>query len=211
MSIGGPVNQTIAVSGTGAASAPPDLAIVDLGVEVVAGSVAAARAAAATAMEAVLASLREHGVSDAGLTTTSYTIRPEYDHQDRRRLRGYRVINLVEASIADLEGLGDIIDSATISGGEHSVVHGLRFAHQDPTALAAEARARAWESAKAKAQQLAELAGIGLGGVVAISEKDRLGGDPSPFRALAAVEAAAPIEAGELTVTITVQVEFEID
>jgi hypothetical protein len=205
------MNQTISVSGIGTAAAPPDLAILDIGVEVMAGSVAGARATAANAMEAVVASLRDSEIGDAKLKTTSYTIIPEYDHRQGSRLAGFRVTNIVEVEIEDMVRLGEIIDVAAAAGSEHVIVRSLRFAHRDVAALETEARSRAWQDASGKARQLAMLAGVEVGGVVAMSEQQHQRG-PVPMRAMAMeTAAAAPIEAGELAVTISIHIDFEID
>ncbi len=202
------MNHTVAVTGAGSASAAPDLVIVDIGVEVQATSVAAARSASSAEMSAVIASLRQSGLEDADLTTTAYTINPEYDHRDGRRLRGYRVANMVEARIKEIEAVGEIIDAA--AGADHAVVRGLRFAHQDESGLATRARAAAWEDAKTKADQLAGLAGVELGPVVAMAEHRSHGGGP-PLRAMAMEAAVAPpIESGELAVNVTIEVEFSL-
>lgn len=206
------MNQTISVSGTGTAAAPPDLAVIDIGVEVMALAVAEARRTASRAMDDVLTSLRQSGVADARLSTTSYTISPEYDHRGERRLRGFRVANMVRVEIEDMEQLGEIIDAAAAAGSDHVVIQSLRFGHKDPAALEMEARSRAWQDASEKARQLASLAGVAVGDVVSMSEQQHLGGPRVPMRAMA-VEAAAmaPIETGELSVVISIQVEFEID
>ncbi len=204
------MNHTISVTGNGSAAATPSLAIVDIGVEVLAKSVVAARSAAAADMGAVIESLRSNGLGDSDLVTTSYSINPEYDHRDGRRLRGYRVANMVEARIKALDSIGEIIDAAAGAGSEHAVVRGLRFVHEDESGLAATARASAWADAQAKAEQLAELAGVELGRVVAMSEQRGHGGGP-PMRAMAMESAmGAPIEAGELASIVAIHVEFAI-
>ncbi len=205
------MNQTIAVTGTGSAAATPDLAVVDIGVDVLARSVVAARAAAATDMGAVIDSLRSSGIGDANLATTAYSINPEYDHRDGRRLRGYRVSNMVEAKIEDLDSLGEIIDAAAAAGSEHVVVRGQRFAHKDESDLAGRARTAAWADAKAKADQHAELGGMVRGPVVSVSEQSGFGGGP-PMRAMA-MEAgmSTPMQAGELAVSVSIYVEFAIE
>jgi uncharacterized protein len=205
------MNQTISVSGIGTAAAPPDLAILDIGVEVLGRSVAQARATATNAMEAVIASLRDSEIADTKMKTTSYTINPEYDHRQGSRLTGFRVTNIIEIEIEDMVRLGEIIDVAAAAGSDHVIVRSLRFAHRDPGVLETEARSRAWLDASAKARQLAMLAGVEVGGVVAISEQHNQRG-PVPMRAMAMEAAAAvPIETGELAVTISIHVEFEID
>lgn len=205
------MSSTISVVGNGMISAAPDLAIAELGVEVLGQSVAIARDAAATSMQAIVGSLRDHGLGNAELNTTGYSISPEYDHRNDRRLRGYRVATAVQARIAAIDAVGDIIDNALAAGGDNTVVRSLRFAHQDDDALAAAARSLAWEDARAKAGQLAELAGLALGPAVAISEQQ--GHAPGPVPRMVTMEAAAgtPIEAGELSVAITIQVDFVID
>ena len=68
-----------------------------------------------------------------------------------------------------MDSVGETIDAAAAAGSDHVVVQGLRFAHQDETALAAKAREAAWADASTKARQLAGLADVELGAVVAIS------------------------------------------
>ena len=204
------MRQTIAVTGIGVAAAAPDVALVEIGIDVMAKSVAAARDAAATGMQRIVDSLRSSGLRDADMTTTSYAVHPEYDHREGRRLRGYRVSNTVEARITELDSVGEIIDAAAAAGGDHVTVRGLRFSHSDDTALMATARVAAWSDAEAKAAQLAELAGVTLGRVVAMTEH-RVPGGPSPMRAMAMESAAAPpIEGGELGVSVSIDVEFAI-
>lgn len=204
------MNETIAVTGTGSAAGPPDIALVNIGVEVLAGSVAEARATAAADIAAVLESLRGSGLTDSDLTTASYSINPEYDHREGRRLRGYRVSNMIEAQVRDLDDLGAIIDAAAQAGTDNTIVNGLRFVHENDIDLAATARTAAWEDARVKATQLADLAGVGLGPVVSMSEQRHGGGMP-PMRAMAREAAmVTSIEPGELGVLVTIDVEFGI-
>ena len=204
------MNETIAVTGAGSAAGPPDVAIVNIGVEVLAKSVASATAAAASDIASILESLRGNGLGDGDLSTTSYSINPEYDHREGRRLRGYRVSNLIEARVESLDKLGQIVDAAAQAGSDHTIVNGLRFLHKNPTELAALARSAAFDDARAKAIQLAELAGVGLGPVVSMSEQDHHGGGP-PLRAMAREAAmVTSIESGEMDVNVTLHVEFAI-
>jgi uncharacterized protein YggE len=163
-------------------------------------------------MTAVVASLRSSGIDEADLSTAAYNIHPEYDHREGRHLRGYRVSNMVEARIRNMDSVGETIDAAAAAGSEHVVVQSLRFAHQDETALAAKAREAAWTDASAKAKQLAGHADVELRAVVAVTEhRGHVGGSP-PMRARAMEAAmAAPIESGELSVNVTIEVEFAID
>lgn len=204
------MNETIAVSGSGSASGPPDVAIVNIGVEVMARSVGEARAVAAADIGHILDSLRSNGLDDGDISTSSYSINPEYDHREGRRLRGYRVSNIIEARVAQLEELGAIIDAAAAAGSDNTVVNGLAFLHKSDAGLGTIARAAAWADARSKAEQLAELAGVGLGPVVAMNEQGHHGG-MSPMQDMAREASIdTSIESGELGVTVTLHVEFSI-
>ncbi len=72
-----------------------------------------------------------------------------------------------------------------------------------------DARARAFEDAKDRAAQYAELSGLNLGKVISISES---GGPtpPVPMQAPRAMEAAVPLEPGQQTVGFSVTVIWEL-
>ena len=80
----GPVSG-IWVNGQGSASAKPDLALLNLGVEAFAGTVAEARSDGATAMEQVLDVLADQGVEDRDIQTRFFNINARYtSHQITR-------------------------------------------------------------------------------------------------------------------------------
>jgi uncharacterized protein YggE len=65
----------ISVTGHGRASAPPDLATLDIGVSVLGESVSAEMPEATSAADGVLAALRAKGVGD--LHTSRFKVQPE--------------------------------------------------------------------------------------------------------------------------------------
>lgn len=69
----------LSVTGSGTATASPDLAYVNLGVEAEENTASIARYAAAQAMAAVLESLRENNIDGSDIQTTYFSIRPVYD------------------------------------------------------------------------------------------------------------------------------------
>jgi hypothetical protein len=159
----------------------------------------------------VIAALTEHGIEGSNLKTSAYGIHPEYDHRDGRRLRGYRITNTLEAVVRDLSSVGSIVDAAAAAAADSTVVHGLSFGFEDSKTLEAEARRAAWDDALRRAQQLAELAAVGLGQATSIVEQTYAA--PQPAMRAMAMEAAVqtPIEPGESTVTVTINVEFAIE
>src|SRR3990170_2444594 len=161
---GGAQAQGISVTGTGEASGAPDLALLTLGVSTEKRSVKEARDQAAEAMDAVLSSLRDNGVEEKDIQTRQLSIEPQFDYIDgRQQLRGFRVTNIVSAKLRDLDKVGEVIDGAAGAGGDLIQVQGLSFTIEEPDDLRAQAREEAVNEARAKAERLAELAGVKLG------------------------------------------------
>ena len=163
--------RAIRVTGSGEVRAAPTLATVRTGVEVRAASVTAARAAAAAAADAVYAALRATGVADDDIRTVAFQIYPEYDYRDETpRIAGYLVANTVEVTVRAVDRVGELIDAVAAAGGDAVRFDGIVFAHDDPGALAHEARALALADARGKAEHLAALSGVRLGAVRSITE-----------------------------------------
>jgi uncharacterized protein YggE len=208
-------NQTgISVSGTGEVTGTPDTVSVDLGVSVIADTVGEATAEAADKADALINSLTANGVDPDDITTTNYSIYPEYDYRnDTERLIGYRVTNTVRAKIREVSTAGDVLDAATAAGGDDVRVNGLQFSIEDDAELVEAARDAAWNDALTKAQQLADLSGQTLGAATSITET--VSRPPVPIRfeasALAAADTATPIEPGTSAVTISLHVQFALE
>jgi len=205
--------EGIQVSGTGSAFGVPDVALIDLGVSVEKSTVTAARDDAAGAMQEVIDTLKDNGVEDKDIQTTRFSIQPVFDYPDGRQvLRGFEVTNMVTAKVRDIDSLDKVLDDAAAAGGDVVQIQGLRFDIDDPSELEAEAREDAVSEARDKGETLAGLSGVSLGKPISISESAVSPPIPLAERALAgAADVATPIEAGELEVTVTVNVLFAID
>ena len=202
----------ISISGVGRAVGNPDIVFLTLGVNLERETVAAAREDAASAMRGVIASLRSNGVDEDDIQTTQFSIQPQYNFSNRiQTLRGYRVTNVVNAKITEVDTAGEVIDGAATAGGGAVVVQSIRFAIDDPTELQKQARKAAVAEAKARAEELADHAGVKLGRPVSITD-----GFPSVLpqafvdRAELAVE-TTPIQAGELEITVSVNILYAIE
>jgi hypothetical protein len=100
--------------------------------------------------------------------------------------------------------------SLGVSSGANSI-NGLTFGLADPATLEQEARAAAVENARQRGQQLAELTGKTLGEAVIVTEV--LGAFPLTNFDLTQSQSrggAAPIEQGQLSVTVNVQITFSV-
>ena len=217
------------VIGEGSVMVEPDLALLKLGVEARAGTVAVAREQAAEAMAAVVAAVGRLGVADLDVQTSSFNIRSLYDyveetdesgrHTGREVLSGYRVSNLASVKVRDLERVGEMIDAAAEAGGNLVRINGVRFTVEDMEPFTAALREDAVADALAKAEHFASLAGVSLGKLVRIHEA---GSSPLPsgqdFPAAAfdqpesdSAFSPSPIGGGELELRMSIQAVFEIN
>ena len=208
--------KTVRVTGTGAVSGEPDVVMLSIGVSVERDSVKQARAEAAEAMTGVIASLKGNGLLEEDIQTQHFSIHQQYDYiNGKREFRGYTVTNTASAKIRDLSIAGTVIDDAAEAGGDLVQINSIQFTIDDPTTLKMQARVAAMGDAQAKAQTLATEGGVTLGKPISISES----GDfyvPYPVNlefAFAGDAAAAetPIQSGQLQITVTVNVIYEIE
>jgi uncharacterized protein YggE len=204
----------INVSGTGKASGTPDIVLLTLGVNVENATVAGARETAASAMQGVINSLKANGVEDRNIQTTQFTVSPQYDYSGRTQtLRGYLVSNVVTAKLTKIDTASKAIDDAATAGGNSTVIQSVQFAIDNTDRLQETAREQAIAQAKARADQLAKLAGVSLGKPIAINETYE---SVQPLNQVfaprtASLDTATPIQAGELQVVVNLTVLYGIE
>lgn len=206
------------VTGTGKVSAMPDLAVLSMGVEAMEPTIAEARTVAAQAMENMIDRLHALGVDDSDIRTSFFNIQPQYQYFEREQtLTGYRVTNTLTVEVRDLDRVGPVIDGAVEAGRNATRINNVSFTIEDGSALADQARTLAVQDAVSKAGQFAEAADFTLGNVIFITE---LGGNTfareearSADGAISSQSALPPTQilAGEMDVTVSVQVVFGIE
>ncbi len=204
------IRRTVSVTGVGRVAAAADLLVLSLAVETQAVTASDALVENNKQAAAVLSALKDHGIQERDVRTTQLSIDPVAARQDPNdtqppRVVGYRVRNGLSAQLRDVSAAGAVIDAVVHAGGDAIRIEGVSFSFADPARLLAEARKRAIDDARDRAQQLVGGLGVGLGNVVSISESD-LSGGPAP-RVFAAATAVLP---GESEITIPVTVSYEI-
>jgi len=209
--------RTISVAGTATVKAAPDR--VRIGFEVETKAVSAEKAAADNAKqsEAVLAALKGAVKPPGRVTTSGYQLNPEYSYGERsgarrRVLVGYVAVNRLRVVGADLAAAGSLIDKAVSAGA--TAAGSVSFFRDDLTAAKRQALLEAGRSARSDAEAIAESLGVSLGEVVTASSATSPPLLPQ-VRAMAMRDASAstaktPIEAGEIAVSVTVNVIFAI-
>ena len=205
--------RTITVVGTGKVSLVPDIAQVNVGSEARADTVSEAKAEVDRQMEAIHAALEEKGIDEKDIQTSHYSIHYERDPMQVMKEGpggegpgGYRVSNLLRVTVRDVQKAGDVVDAAVEAGANQ--VYGVSFTVADESSWQGQAREKAFSDAKARAAELAGLAGVELGAVQSVSEV--IGAWPVAMAPTPETIMSGGVVPGELELSTRVQVTFNI-
>lgn len=214
-------DAVISVSGTGEVTAAPDTAFITSGVTTQGATAREALDANTTAMNELMATLKEAGIEARDIQTSGFSVSPNYVYTDARdengytlppKINGYQVYNTVNVRIRDLSTLGAVLDKQVNVGA--NTINGISFSVADPSKLYDEARKAAFADARDKAALYAEAAGEALGALKSISETQGYD-QPQPYMMkamdMAAASAPVPVATGELSFTINVQVTWSVE
>jgi uncharacterized protein YggE len=207
------VSRTITVVGTGKVSLVPDVAEVNVGAEARADTVAEAKVEVDRQMAAIMAALKHMGIGETDIQTSHYSI--HYEREPMPAVRegppsesqgGYRVSNMLRVTVHDVEKAGEMLDAVVEAGANQ--VHGVTFTVSDESKWQGQARERAMADAKARAGELASLAGVELGQVQSVSEV--VGGWPMAMPMVPERIMGGGIAPSELGLSTQLQVAFAI-
>lgn len=208
-----PPVRTVTVSGSGKVFATPDIAYVTIGVHTEGEDAVKTVAANNASTQQVIDTLKTMGIDAKDIQTTNFSIFPQKEFDTEGKPTGkitYIVDNSVYVTVRDLDQIGEVLNEVVKSGANS--INGIQFDVADRTAAQSQARSAAVADAYAKAQELAKAAGVTLGPVQTISEYTSSAPVPMyDLRASAlAVESAVPVEAGQLALTIEVNIVYQI-
>lgn len=203
--------RQVTVIGSGQVQGVPDTVTADVGIEVVAPDGTAAMNQAGERQRAVIDALTGEGIASKDIRTTAVDLQPQYG--ENSVITGYRAGNSINVTIRDLAKAPQALASIVTAGGNATRINAVNFTIDNDSALVADARARAFEDAKARANQYAELAGMSLGKVISISEAP--GNSlpppmPAPMPPPKAMAADVPLQPGEQTVNFSVTAVWEL-
>jgi len=213
-----PGHTLLTLSAEGQSTRPPDVAIISAGVSSTGQTATGAMAANAQAMNRVIAALKAAGIEARDMQTSNLTLSPSFanrrpDDDTPPRITGYTASNQVAVRDHDLPHLGQVIDALTSAGANQ--IDGPSFGVDKPDMALDEARAAAIATARARAELYAHAAGLHVARIITISESAGFQPRPMMLRASYAVAATVappppPVEAGEVALNVTVNVEFEL-
>ena len=209
--------RTIVVSGNGEVSTRPDMADLSFAIETHAKSASEAASRNAALAQKITDALKAKLGDQGKVSTGGYSLSPDYEqHQgraDTATIVGYTAQNSIEVETPAMNVLGDVVDTAIGAGANR--VNALNFILKNDTKPRAQALANASRDAQQQAQALAASLNAKLGRIITASTE----GAPRPVPLARTYAPAAsamatfktPVEAGDITVSATVYLTYEIE
>jgi uncharacterized protein YggE len=208
--------RTLSVTGNGKADAAPDVAYLTLSVETLAKNASQAVKVNAETSNKVIQVIKSKLGKNDKVSTAGYSLTPVYEYNNQTNktdFKGYRASNRVIVEAHNLKEIGNIIDSTAEAGLNN--IESLSFDTTKRDDFRREALTRAVNDAKTTAETLAKAAGVKITKILQLSPSFDY---PVPvYRdyALAKESATAapptPIEPGDISVSASVNIVYEIE
>ncbi|WP_157966451.1 SIMPL domain-containing protein [Oceanibium sediminis] len=211
--------RALTVTGIGIAQAVPDIARIEVSGVATGDSAGEAMGAASEAAANALALLKQRGVAERDLRTTSLSVYPVYSRpgepgrqqsgdNDRPVIAGFEARAGLSVVLRDIAEVGPTLDALLDAG--INQIGGISFDLSDPAKVRDAARRDAVADAMARAALYAKAAGVTLGPLLHLQE----GGSPSsvPMARMEAMGvAASAIAPGEQDVSASVTLRYAIE
>lgn len=205
---GGQARQ-VTVVGNGKVQGTPDTLTTNVAVNFVAPDATSALNQTNDRQKAVIDALVGTGIDHDDISTTQVSLQPQYGN-DGSSIVGYQASNAIDVKIRDISTASRVLSLIATTGGDATRINSVSYSINDDSQLVKDARARAFNDAKDRAQQYAQLSGLNLGKVVSISEATA-GTTPTPMPApRMAMAEAVPLSPGQQTVSFSVTVIWEL-
>lgn len=206
---GGPAPRQVTVVGEGKVQGTPDNASINASIVSTAPDGATASEQTNTKMTQVIDALKTQGIDQKDITTSDLSVQPQYG--DNSVITGYTATNTIAITFRNIDALGPATTTIQTIGGNATRIDSPSFSFSDDSQLIKDARARAFNDAKDRANQYAGLAELTLGNVISITEAGATVPPPTPMPRFGTMEAAAPpVEPGQQTVGFSVTVVWEL-
>lgn len=206
----GEQQNQLRVVGTAKATETPDIATTQIGVQTFNREVEPAVAENNRIAEAIIGAMRQQGIDEKDIKTTNFSIYPQRNWQNggQGEITGFQVDNMISVTIRNLNIVGKALQAAINAGANN--VYGLNFGIDDTETLKRELRLKAIEDARKQAEDIASAAGVELGKIITINDVSYSIPSARVDYDKAAAESAVPIQAGDLDITVQVEIVFSI-
>ena len=208
-----PVPQ-LQANGSGEVMVTPDIAVVTIGVTAQAAEASAALAANSAALTKAIAAIRAAGIADKDIATAGFSIDPVYDQTDNQpsdrppQIVGYQVQNQVRVTVRDIAKSGGLLDAVVAAGANQ--VSGIAFDLSDHKTPADDAIRAAIADAKAKAELMADAAGLRLVRILSLNAGENGGRGAIMAFDMAKSAPAVPVMPGQQSVSANAQIVWEV-
>ncbi len=210
----GPV---ITLSVTESVDSAPDMATINTGVQNRSMSAKEAMTQNAAQMDKLIAALLKGGIARKDIQTSGINLNPQYDYSSRTdgqgpRFVGYEASNQLTVKVRKIAAAGELVDAMVAAGATN--INGPSFGLSDPATVLDQARAKAVQTAQSRAELYARSLGYKSVRLVALSESGGFAPPPMPMMAMrsdAIAVSASKIEPGELSSSITLNVQYALE
>ncbi len=199
--------RQVTVVGSGQVQGVPDTLTADVAMEFTAPDVSGALNQSSQRQQAVIDALAGSGIDRKDISTTQVSVQPQFTDNT---IAGYRASNAVKVKIRDTAKASQTLALIASTGGDATRINSVDYSITDDSDLVRDARARAFDDAKNRAEQYAGLSGLHLGKVISISEQPGGSTPPPPTPMPRAAMQAVPLEPGQQTVDFSVTVIWEL-
>jgi uncharacterized protein len=198
---------SISVTATAKTTVASDIATVDLGITNSSATPSVAQDDNTAKVNAMIAGLRDLGVEDKDMKTSTYNVYPQYDYnQSPAAIVAYDASQTLTVRIRNKDLVSAVLERAGDLGA--TSIGSLRYEADDKTVAEAEARELAIARAYEQGAAIADAMGARLGAVVSYAESD----NPSYYGYAydARSDASPDIQPGEEEVVMTVYIDYAI-
>jgi uncharacterized protein len=205
--------RQVTVIGSGQVQGVPDTLTADVGIEFTAPDVTAAMNQTNDRQQAVINALVGAGLDRKDISTTAVTLEPQYGNPGptgNATITGYRATNAIQVKVHPTDAASRMLALIVSTGGDATRITSVSYSIADDSQLVKDARARAFQDAKDRAAQYAQLSGLGLGKIISISEASGGTAPPAPPGRGGAMPSMVPLEPGQQTVSFSVTAVWEL-
>lgn len=207
--------NTISIGGYAEQKVIPDTATLNIGVVVQSETAKEATDKNAALMSAVIAELKATGLQDKEIQTSYVSVSPVYNYaNDTQTIKGYSASNSVQVTTKNLDNLSEIIDRSTAAGANDIGSISFSVSNEKQKQLREDLMNEAVADASSKATTLAKSLGTKVTGVQTSSVSEDSGSRVDYEYDMATTAKGAestPIQPGESTVSMSVQVTYYIE
>lgn len=218
----GTVKRQVVISGEGKITYQPDIANINLGVQIdKAPTAQQALEQLNKKMESVISAVESTGIPRKNIQTQNYSLYPQYDYKDGTSVQsGYNASQQVSIKVEKIqespELLSQVISKASAAGTNQ--VNGITFDVSSVDDLRQKARIEAIADAKDKSKEMGDVAGVKIGRLLGWTEN--YSGDPGIVQPMyfemaggrggADMKSSADVPSGTQEISVRVDVTFEV-